>query len=422
MEQFDVAVIGGGAAGMAAALSARKWAAEKVILLERNDELGGILQQCIHNGFGSLVFKEDLPGPLYAQRFIDQILASDIRVELEAMVIGITPDKIITVTGKKCGFKRFSAKAVVLTMGCRERTRAQIMLPGSHPAGVFTAGTVQRFVNVDGMMPGKRFVILGSGDIGMIMARRLTYEGAKVVKVVELLPFLTGLRRNHVQCLQEFDIPLELSTTVSRVIGEKRLEAVETVRVDDALKPAPGSESIIPCDTLLLSVGLIPENELSLKLGIALDPLTGGPLVNQNMETSLPGFFSAGNVVSIQDLVDNVSLAGETAGKSAALFARGAKLPPESVLHVSPGKNIRSVVPQRIELPASDKIRIQIRSLQAIERPVSIKILSLGNPIHTVKKKYARPAEMIEITLPRSSLPTEPGSRLVVELRSEGEA
>lgn len=422
MEHFDVAVIGGGAAGMAAALSARKAGAQKVIILERSDELGGILQQCIHNGFGSLVFKQDLPGPLYAQRFIDQVNETDIKVELEAMVIGITSDRIITVTGKRCGYTQYAAGAVVLSMGCRERTRAQIMLPGSHPAGVFTAGTVQRFVNVEGMMPGKRFVILGSGDIGMIMARRLTYEGAKVIKVVELLPFLTGLRRNYVQCLQDFDIPLELSTTVKRIIGERRLEAVETVRVDANLQPVPGSESIIPCDTLLLSVGLIPENELSLKLGIDLDPLTGGPLVNQNMETSLPGFFSAGNVVSIQDLVDNVSLAGETAGSSAARFAAGPSSPSELALRLFPGKNIRSVVPQRIRIPATDKVRIQMRSLQAIEKPVIINILSNGTTIHTVKKKYARPAEMLEIRIPQSVLPQTPDSQLVVDLQSEGDS
>jgi NADPH-dependent 2,4-dienoyl-CoA reductase/sulfur reductase-like enzyme len=277
---YDVVVVGSGPGGLAAAIAAKKNGAERVLVIERDAELGGILLQCIHNGFGVEVFKEDLPGPSYAQRFIKE--ARDLKVDalLDSMVLEVTSDRRLFVTSQRGGIREIQTKALIFAMGCRERTRAQVRLPGARPAGVYSAGTAQRWVNVEGFMPGKRFVILGSGDIGMIMARRLTFEGAKVERVLEIMPYLSGLTRNYVQCLQDYDIPLQLQHTVKRIIGSQRVEAIESVAVDDKWQPIPGTEEIIPCDTLLLSVGLIPENELSRQAGVQLDPVTGGPFVD----------------------------------------------------------------------------------------------------------------------------------------------
>jgi len=291
------------------------------LVIERDVELGGILLQCIHNGFGLQTFKEDLPGPEYAQRYINEARAIGVEFLLDTMVMDVTSQRKLFLSSCDFGYVEVDAHAIVLAMGCRERTRAQVRIPGYRPNGVFTAGTAQRWVNVEGYMPGNNFVILGSGDIGMIMARRLTFEGAHVERVLEIQSYLSGLSRNYVQCLDDWGIPLQLQYTVKKIIGKNRVEAIEAVAVDDKWNFIPGSEEIIPCDTLLLSVGLIPENELSKKAGVLLDPVTGGPYVDEHFQTSVPGIFAAGNVVHVYDLVDYVSMAGSEAGRSAAEFA-----------------------------------------------------------------------------------------------------
>lgn len=397
---YDVIVIGAGPAGLAAAIEAKKNGAGDVLIIERNDEPGGILLQCIHNGFGSVIFKKDLPGPAYAWNFIDEAQKAGIEMLFDTMVLDITHDRNIYATSK-AGFSEFKAGAVVLAMGCRERTRAQIRIPGDRPAGVFTAGMVQRLVNVDGLMPGKNFVILGSGDIGMIMARRLTIEGASVIKVVELMPYLTGLRRNYVQCLQDFNIPLNLSTTINRIIGKKRVEAVETIRVDANMVPVAGTQEMIPCDSLLLSVGLIPENELSKKAGVNIDALTAGPVVDENMATNVPGIYAAGNVAAIYDLVDYVTKAGFLAGKNAALFARGISKPALNFISLKPGKDIRSVMPQKIsaEAQTGGLFPVEMRVTREFHESAAIEIVEGDNVLLTEKVRYARPAEMLTTTV-----------------------
>lgn len=318
----DIAVIGGGPAGMAAALEAHRQGAKKVLIIERNLELGGILQQCIHHGFGLHFFRAELTGPEYAQRFINLVKETEIQVFLETMVLEITSECKIFAVNSEAGMLEIEAKAIVLAMGCRERTRGALRIPGSRPAGIFSAGTAQRYVNIDGYLPGKKAVILGSGDIGLIMARRFTLEGAKVQAVVEALPHPAGLTRNVVQCLEDFEIPLYLESTVVEIHGKKRLEAVTIAKVDGAWNPISGTEQEISCDTLLLSVGLVPENELSSQAGITLDPVTGGPIVDESLMTNLPGIFACGNVLHVHDLVDNVSTESAKAGEFAAEYAR----------------------------------------------------------------------------------------------------
>jgi NADPH-dependent 2,4-dienoyl-CoA reductase/sulfur reductase-like enzyme len=401
-EKYDVVVIGSGPAGLAAAIAAKRNGAEDVLVIERDIELGGILLQCIHNGFGLETFKEDLPGPSYAQRFINEALGLGIEVLLDTMVLDITPQRRIFATSKFAGFVDIEARAIVLSMGCRERTRAQIRLPGTRPAGVFTAGTAQRWVNVEGFMPGNQFVILGSGDIGMIMARRLSLEGAKVERVLEIMPFLTGLTRNYVQCLMDFNIPLELSRTVNRIIGSRRVEAIESVQVDEKWRPIPGTEEVIPCDTLLLSCGLIPENELSRRAGVLIDPVTGGPYVDDSFETSVPGIFAAGNVVHVYDLVDWVTEAGSQSGASAARFANRIRWRERRHVRLLAGDNIRYVVPHELdrESLAEGPVRLQLRVRTPIEAPVWVEVRN-GN--HLVSRKgepYARPGEIITLEVP----------------------
>ena len=398
--EADVTVIGSGPAGLVAALYADKSGAKNVLLLEREEELSGILKQCIHNGFGLEQFKEDYTGPEYAERLLEEIEKTNVRYFLNTMVIAVSPDRTITAVNPEKGVFQIKSKSVVLAMGCRERSRGSIInIAGTRPAGVYTAGVAQRFVNIDGYLPGKEIVILGSGDIGLIMARRLTLEGAQVKGVYEIMDYPGGLKRNIVQCLNDFDIPLYLSHTVTEIRGKERLEGVVVSRVDQKMQPIGGSEQFIACDTLLLSVGLIPENELSKEAGVELSPITKGPVTTETMETPLPGIFSCGNVSTVFDLVDYVAETGMTAGRNAARFATGAWKKERGSIDVMPGENVRVLFPQRYSF--EDDLILFIRSAKPVERPVKIDISPLE--MH-FKKLYTRPNEMIRLKVPKDRL------------------
>ena len=401
-KNVDVAVIGGGPAGLAAAIAAREAGAPNVAIIERDFELGGILVQCIHNGFGLEYFEEDLTGPEYATRFIDQ--AEDLGVEglTDTFVLDITPHREIYAMNEEDGLLRVDAGAIVLAMGCRERPRGALAIPGYRPAGVFTAGTAQRLVNVEGYMPGEEFVILGSGDIGMIMARRLTFEGAKVKRMLEILPFISGLKRNLVQCVRDYDIPLELRHTVIDVKGRDRVEAVVSAEVDDDWQPISGTEEVIPCDTLLLSVGLIPENELSKKAGVKLNPITGGPYVDETMQTNVPGIFAAGNVVHVYDLVDWVTEAGILAGRHAGRYAMGLQQESDRKIPLVGEDNVHHIVPQHLDperLQREEKVKVQFRVRTPIEDRTWVILKADGKQVKKTLQRYVRPSEMIEIPL-----------------------
>ena len=420
MKTCDIVIIGGGPAGMAAAVSARKKGISDILILERDKELGGILNQCIHNGFGLHTFKEELTGPEYAERFLKEVQEEKIPCKLNTMVIDISPEKVVTAVNQEDGLFKIQAKAIILAMGCRERSRGALNIPGFRPAGIYSAGTAQRLMNREGFMPGKEVVILGSGDIGLIMARRLTLEGAKVKVVAEIMPFSGGLKRNIVQCLDDYGIPLKLSHTVVKIEGEKRVEGIVIAQVDEKRKPIPGTEEHYTCDTLLLSVGLIPENELSNGMGVEIAPVTNGPVVNESLESSIEGVFACGNVLHVHDLVDYVSEEAASAGEYAAEYVSSGELRSENAIEVRAEAGVRYTVPAKIR-PAHMKDRLVIRfRVGDVYKNQYISVYVGENRVFHQKKQIMEPGQMEQVVLKKDVLLENAGiDHITVKLEGE---
>jgi len=416
--EYDLIVIGGGPAGLAAATAAREAGLSDILIVERDRFLGGILNQCIHTGFGLQEFKEELTGPEYAQRFIEKTHEYDIPCLLETMVLAVRPDRTVVVISPQLGRLELHAKAVILSMGCRERTRGAIRVPGTRPAGVMTAGTAQRYMNIEGFLPGGSIVILGSGDIGLIMARRFALEGARVSAVLELMPYSTGLTRNIVQCLDDYGIPLLLSHTVTSIHGNKRVTGVSVAQVDECRRPILSTEREIDCDTLITSVGLVPENELSKGAGVQLDAVTGGAVVNQRLQTSVPGIFACGNVLQVHDLVDNVSEESQRAGRSAALYVQGKSSPVVRSIQLNAASGIRYVIPQHVDLSdESETVKLFMRPSDVFAR-TSVELRS-GHADKPLAKSYhsrLTPGEMVVMPVPNSIFATA-GSEIAVGVK-----
>ena len=419
MLNYDIVVVGGGPAGLAAAIEAKKEGVDSVLVIERDRELGGILQQCIHNGFGLVVFEEDLTGPEYAERFIDELMEQNIEYKLDTMVLEITEDLKISAINSSDGLLKIQAKAIILAMGCRERTRGAIAIPGFRPAGVFCAGTAQRYLNIEGYMVGKKVVILGTGDIGLIMARRMTLEGAKVLAVVARKPYPGGLIRNVVQCLDDYDIPLMLRHGITRINGKERVESVVIQKLDENEKPIPGSEQIFECDTLLLSVGLIPENELSKEAGIDIAKTTNGPVVNESMETSIDGIFACGNVVHVHDLVDYVTEESQRAGKFAAKKVLENNVEYKISFETKPLKGITYIVPHKVRI---DNIEDKLSFFMRVGKVYSnsrLLVKADGREIINIRRQHLTPGEMERIDIKKELL-LDSFKILTIEVVEEG--
>ena len=413
MKLYDIVIIGGGPAGLAAAVSAKEHGNDSVLILERDRELGGILNQCIHNGFGLHTFKEELTGPEYAGRFIEKVQDLDIEYMLGTMVMDISKDKVVTAMNREEGLFGIQAKAIILAMGCRERPRGALNIPGYRPAGIFSAGTAQRLVNMEGYLPGREVVILGSGDIGLIMARRMTLEGAKVKVVAELMPYSGGLKRNIVQCLDDFGIPLKLSHTVVDIDGKDRVKGITLAQVDEKNKPIPGTEEYIPCDTLLLSCGLIPENELSRGLGADMERVTNGPVVNESLETSVEGVFACGNVLHVHDLVDFVSEEAAMAGKNAVRYIKGETVKEAARIDIIPKDGVRYTVPKYIRPDnMEDELTVRFR-VGGVYKNCYISTYFDEERVMRRKRPVVAPGEMEEIKLSKEKLLQYPGLRTI---------